>query len=375
MKNIFCMKLFLLLVSIKTIKNSLFSNMFNLFKNFYIEENFLNIFIIAHKDFHNYRYNPVYKIIVNDPSKLHNKYDLEVLFCDENSKLKDLDGAYGEMSKFYQVYNLYKSGKMSSKYVGFNHYRRYFSFLDNIPDLDEIFKENDVILGDIYLMTRRTLRENYCKYHLCQNYDEMIEIIKDIKPEYYKDAIEVSNSYILFTCNTFIMKKEDFFKYCEFMFDILFEFDKRHNFKTEKDMEVYMSKYFQGNESLFQVRAQGFLSERISTIFYHKYFNSSRIKRINIVSGKTKSKVNQTIIDIYKKKYKVTKKIKVFKVINIIVFIALLSISIFFVISRTCKLKYKKIRIKNRLNNKRSKEKYNKVNILFMERKKLLAYK
>jgi len=374
MKNI-CIKLFLLLISFKTIRNGLFINIFNLFSNIYIEESYLNIFIVAHKDFQNYRYNPAYKIIANDPSKLHNKYNLDVLYCDENSKLKDMDGAYGEMSKFYHVYNLYKNGKMSSKYVGFNLYRRYFSFLDDIPDLDEIFKEYDVILGDIYLMTRRTLRENYCKYHLCENYDEMIEIIKDIKPEYYKDAVEVSNSYILYTCNTFIMKREDFLNYCEFMFGILFEFDKRHNFKTEKDMLEYMNKYFQGNESLFQVRAQGFLSERISTIFYHKYFNTSRIKRIKIVSGEKKSPVKQSIIDKFNKKNKVTKKIQGFKVFNIVALIILLSILIFFVIKRTCKLTNKKIRRRNNPKKTRPKEKSKMINILYMERKKLLTYK
>ena len=106
----------------------------------------------------------------------------------------------------------------------------------------------------------------------------MIEIIKDKRPEYYEAAIEASNSNLFYSCNMFIMKTPDFINYSEFMFDILFEFDKRHNFKTAKDLEIYMKQYFHGKKALFQVRAQGFLSERISTIFYRKYFNDSRIK-------------------------------------------------------------------------------------------------
>jgi hypothetical protein len=136
-----------------------------------------------------------------------------------------------------------------------------------------------------------------------------------------------------------------------------------------------MNKYFQGNESLFQVRAQGFLSERISTIFYHKYFNTSRIKRIKIVSGEKKSPVKQSIIDIFNKKNKVTKKIQGFKVFNIVALIILLSILIFFVIKRTCKLTNKKIRRRNNPKKTRPKEKSKMINILYMERKKLLTHK
>ena len=85
-----------------------------------------------------------------DHSKLHNKYNLEVIYCDKDNKLKDMDLAYGEMSKLYYIYNLYKTGKMSSKYIGLNHYRRYFSFLDDIPDMDNIFKEYDLITADLH---------------------------------------------------------------------------------------------------------------------------------------------------------------------------------------------------------------------------------
>jgi len=277
---------------------------------------------------------------------LHNKYDLDVLYCDENSKLKDMDRAYGEISKFYHVYNLYKNRKMFSKYIGFNHYRRYFSFLDDIPDLDKIFKKYDVMLvNQLYIKEKNesALRANYCKYHLCKNYDEMIEIIKDKKPEYYEAAIEASNSNLFYSCNMFIMKTPDFINYSEFMFDILFEFDKRHNFKTVKDIEVYMKQYFEEKEALFQVRVQGFLSERISTIFYHKYFNSSRIKIIGMAGGFPKSKKRQSIIDKFSHKNKVEVKIEGINYIKIIVVLVILSMLFIFII----------LRIRNKINKRK----------------------
>ena len=176
------------------------------------------------------------------------------------------------MSKIYYIYQLYKTGKISSKYIGFNHYRRYFNFTDNIPNIDDIFKEYEIILnGAGYLP--EGIRQQYCNYHICEKYDEILNIIKDIKPDYYKSALETSNKTKVYFCNLFIMKKEDFFKYCEFMFDILFEFDRRNNFSSDNDVLNYTKKiYNDSNMSNRQSRLQAFLSERISSIFFNKNF-------------------------------------------------------------------------------------------------------
>ena len=371
MKNNFPIIFYLLLILINNIRINLFNGIFKFFKNsktVIVEESLLNIFIVTHKDFNNYRYNPVYKIIANDPSKLHNKYVLDVLYCDENSKLKDMDRAYGEISKFYHVYNLYKNRKMFSKYIGFNHYRRYFSFLDEIPDLEQIFNEYDVILIKTFHLhgkNEATLRQNYCKYHLCKNFDEMIEIIKDKRPEYYEAAIEASNSDVFYQCNMFIMKKQDFINFSEFMFEILFEFDKRHNFKTAKDLEIYMKQYFHGKKALFQVRAQGFLSERISTIFYRKYFNDSRIKTYPMTIGFPKSEVKQSIIDKFSQKINVEVIREEFSYIKIIAFLIILSILIVSIIFFNWKRRNKKKKAKKKLRKKVTKSKSKKLKNIF----------
>ena len=371
MKKYFSIKFFLLLISIKNMRNNLINRILKFFKNsktLTIKETLLNIFIITHKDFKNYRYNPAYKIIANDPSKLNNTYNLEVFYGEENNKLKDMDAAYGEMSKFYHVYNLYKKGKISSKYVGFNHYRRYFSFLDEIPDLEQIFNEYDVILIKTFHLhgkNEATLRQNYCKYHLCKNFDEMIEIIKDKRPEYYEAAIEASNSDVFYQCNMFIMKKQDFINFSEFMFEILFEFDKRHNFKTAKDLEIYMKQYFHGKKALFQVRAQGFLSERISTIFYRKYFNDSRIKTYPMTIGFPKSEVKQSIIDKFSQKIDVEVIKEEFSYIKIIAFLIILSILIVFIIFFNWKRRNKKKKAKKKLRKKVTKSKAKKLKNIF----------
>ena len=178
---------------------------------------------------------------------------------------------------------MYQNGTFSSKYIGLNHYRRYFDFGDNIPDLDYIFKNYDVILNKIWKINE-TVREHYCKNHICSKYDQILDIIKETKPEYYEAALKVSNDKKWYICNLFIMKREDFYNYCEFMFDILFEFDKRNNFTSDKEVLNYSKSLFYNNinKSIYQSRLEGFLAERISNIFYNKNFK--RIKAFKIKS-------------------------------------------------------------------------------------------
>ena len=176
------------------------------------------------------------------------------------------------MSKLYYIYELYRNGTYSSKYIGMNHYRRYFNFTDIIPNLDDIFENYDVILNSPYIVTGN-MKQQFCKLHNCKKYDEIIEIIKDIRPEYYETALKASKEKKIFFCNLFIMKKEDFLKYCEFMYDILFELDKRNNYTSDGDLLNYAKKLYKSPESqLYQSRLEAFLSERIGNIFYYQHF-------------------------------------------------------------------------------------------------------
>ena len=242
-------------------------------------EPLINIFIMTHKDYNNKRYNQVYTIVADDKSKVRNKYNLKVIFADKG-KLYNMSRGYGEMAKLYYIYQLYKERKLSSKYIGLNHYRRYFEFTDKIPDLYEIFKNNDVILPRANKLYPNIM-ERYCLRHICKNFIDLLDIIKKLKPDYYGAALNFTKNKKIYYYNIFIMEKNDFFKYCEFIFDILFEFDKRYNFKNDKDIFKYTTKIFNNTKKANrQSRLQGFLAERLSNIFYNKHFK--RIKEYKI---------------------------------------------------------------------------------------------
>ena len=173
---------------------------------------------MTHKDFNNTLNNQIYKIVADDETQLKNKYNIQVIYANRG-KLYQKRNSYAEMSKLYYIYELYRNGALSSKYIGLNHYRRYFNFLDKIPDLDKIFESYDVILINKIYFTNN-VKKQYCRCTLCKPLEEVIKIIKEKKPEYYQTAIEFLNSKEGYFKNMFIMKKEDFFRTVHAVFRI-----------------------------------------------------------------------------------------------------------------------------------------------------------
>ena len=239
------------------------------------KSNYLNLYIITHKDFNNYITNPNYKILCDDYFQLKKNYTLTVLNSKNNNELYKKRIGYSEGSKIYYIWKQYKNNIIKSKYVGFNHYRRIFRFGNKIPNLDEIFRKYDVILNR-RRWARSTLKNQFCKFHNEIDLNETINIIKDKFPEYYPIALKTINSKGYFMSNIFIMKSKDFIEYGNFVFTILKEFDKRNNFTTDDNIRNYVIKMKKikkkRNKIGYQRRLQGFLLERISNIFYNYHF-------------------------------------------------------------------------------------------------------
>ena len=245
--------------------------------------NYLNLYIITHKDFNNYITNQNYKIICDDFFQLKKNYTLDVINSKNNNELFEKRIGYSEGSKIYYIWKKYKNNEIKSKYVGFNHYRRIFNFGNNIPNLDNIFKNYDVILKKQNRF-KLSLKNQYYKSHNGKDLNEILVIIKNKFPKYYSIALKVIKSRKFYTCNIFIMKSEDFIEYGNFVFTILNEFDKRHNLISDKKIKNYVSKIKKGKKFKieYQRRLEGFLLERISNIFYNYHFKK-------ILQIKTKS--------------------------------------------------------------------------------------
>jgi hypothetical protein len=246
---------------------------------FYNYSNYLYLFINAHKDFTNKLTNSYYLIICDNKTQLKNKYQLKIIETYKNNELYQKKRGYCEGSKIYYIWKKYKNGKMSSKYVGFIHYRRVFTFKDNIPDLDAIFSKYDAIINK-KIRFNGTMKIQFANCHIGKFLDEIEIIIKENFTQYYQSAKKSLNNNLLSCCNIFIMKKKDFIKYGEFVFGVLFEFDRRHKINNDNDIKnlIISESKKSGKNPYFveyQFRQEAFLMERISSIFYDYYFKKT----------------------------------------------------------------------------------------------------
>lgn len=208
---------------------------------------------------------------------------------------------YNELSAQYWVWKNYEKVG-NPEYVGFVHYRRHFIFdapndLDShqpwMPKshvyrfdyIDEKYKrmmtdddicytcgKYDCIVLKPYNVKElgvKSIRDQFGSLpgQKSENFDIFINTILRESPE-YSDAIdELLATNIQYLCNMYIMKKDLFFEYCEFAFNILKKVDE------QIDSSHYSEK---------ELRYLGFMGEILLGIFVsHHEKNKLRIKKLD----------------------------------------------------------------------------------------------
>ena len=235
----FMITITILAINIFTRKN--FKEIFPIFR----PPTLLNIYICTHKDFWNNITSPAYKILCDDKSELKQEYNLTIIETNKDNILYPKRVGYSEGSKIFHIWKLYKEGNLN--------------FIVKSRFVYEV-----------------TVREHFYEHHIGHFLDESLDIIKEKFPEYYQSALSFLKKKYANFCNIFIMKKEDFIKWGEFVFGVLIEFDRRYNLTTDDDIRKLIKKEAKkSNKPLdidFQSRLQAYLSERISNFFYEHHF-------------------------------------------------------------------------------------------------------
>ncbi|HEC1752082.1 TPA: DUF4422 domain-containing protein, partial [Campylobacter lari] len=176
-------------------------------------------------------------------------------------------------------------------YIGFMHYRRHFYFnLDcdyiriershvdrsyytknyqNI--LFDLLKKYDVITTKPF-SSNQTVKWHYMQDvealqwgHIPRDFDLLINIIKNDFPQYE----EMFHNYIMgnigYAGNLFIMKKEIFFEYCDYLFNIVFRLHHMINYNYRNTM---------------QIRSIGYIGERLTGAFLNKIDKIYKVKHL-----------------------------------------------------------------------------------------------
>ncbi len=163
---------------------------------------------------------------------------------------------YCELTAMYWAWK-----NLEADYIGLAHYRRHFTVRKGtdkhtLPvtysELEPLLKDNDVLLPKKRYYYIETTYNQYIHAHHKEDLDTTEEIIKEKCPEYlaaYKDVMAKTSGHRF---NMFIMKKDIFDNYCEWLFMIL----------SELEIRLDISSYSQNDARVF-----GFVGERLLDVW------------------------------------------------------------------------------------------------------------
>lgn len=165
---------------------------------------------------------------------------------------------------FCELTGLYWAWKnLDCEYIGLCHYRRYFMkrvlgmklHINRYHDFEKAMDQADVLLPPVSVLSQ-TVFEQYADQHYAKDMVETGKIIAEKYPEYKKSFDAVMNGNQVYFYNMFCMKKSLADRYCSWLFDILFELEKRIDIS---DYDTYQKRVF------------GFIAERMFYVWlYHE---------------------------------------------------------------------------------------------------------
>lgn len=198
--------------------------------------------------------------------------DLGYIKDNTGDNISSLNASFCELTGLYWAWK-----NLDADYVGLVHYRRYFGFSKTRDPFDGVLTFNQL---EPYLSTVRifvpnkrkyyieTLYSHYAHTHYASQLDETEKIINEKYPEYsesYKKVIRQRYGYMF---NMIIMEKTLLNDYCDWLFSILFELQKRADTT---------------GLSFFQGRFFGRVSEIIFNVWLDYHVNEGKINSNEIL--------------------------------------------------------------------------------------------
>lgn len=241
----------------------------------------IRIYVVCHKPAYVPENPYLYPIQVG--TALSGKKLPGMLHDDEGDNISERNKTYCELTAQYWAWK-----NEEADYYGFFHYRRYLAFdpslnkddgwgniaYDRISEeaieemklqpeiMRDLITKYDVISvrGRRYprIKTEGKTMDVYHEYGMVpfqhrKDLDITLQILKEKYPAFAQTADSYMQSETAHECNMFIMKKEIYKNYCAWLFDILFEAEKRID-STWYSVEEY--------------RVMGYLAERLCGIYY-----------------------------------------------------------------------------------------------------------
>lgn len=180
---------------------------------------------------------------------------------DTGDNISTKNPGFSELTGLYWVWK-----NLDNDYIGLVHYRRYFAKnrvsggpeqrLKGVLTLNqasEILNGTDIILPSLRKYYIENLYDHYAHTMYVEPLDMVGEIIHEQFPKYHKEFMDLHKRKSAHMFNMMIMKKEVLDDYCEWLFTILFELEKRVSEKGLKYDEFHGRFYGRVSELLLDV--------------------------------------------------------------------------------------------------------------------------
>lgn len=189
---------------------------------------------------------------------------VELPYCTDNTgeHISKKNPHYCELTALYWAW---KNLKSDYDYIGMVHYRRHFvkkkplpfsknkfSYIITKKEIDSLLRNFDVLLPKQRNYYIETNYSHYIHAHPVESIEKAREIIHQLFPEYDTSFQTVMNRRKAHMFNIFVMKQEIFDAYCNWLFTILFELEKK----------LDISSYDNYNQRIF-----GFVSELLLDVY------------------------------------------------------------------------------------------------------------
>lgn len=215
----------------------------------------IKIIIATHKSYRMPSYDIYLPIQVGAEGK-----DLDLGFVKDNEgeNISIKNPNYCELTALYWAWK-----NLDADYIGLAHYRRHFAMnkkkdkWERVADREFIEKQlesTDIILPKPRNYYIETSYSQYVHAHHKEDLDTTRDIIKEKYPTYIVAYDRLMKSTKGHRFNMFIFKKQFFDEYMTWMFDILFELEKRLDISTYSDNDK---------------RVFGFVSERLLDVWIY----------------------------------------------------------------------------------------------------------
>ncbi len=239
----------------------------------------VDIFIYSHIPFKPIVTNPVYKVLTNNHAPDEEfRTNLPIYRDYVGDNISDKNLMFNEYAGFYWILHNWEL----KDYVGMLHYRRYFNFLDDIPNIEKIFSYGiKVILNKRFFLQYppggpyKSNREFYKIWHNVDDFDLMGSIVKENYPQYADGWGKMANANFIFPSSLFIMPKELFKEYMTYALDVMNKFNDARGCHTPEEwiayVEAHKDEYVREQHRYYDVRMQaratGYLVERCLAAF------------------------------------------------------------------------------------------------------------